>query len=348
MNNLVFTICSNNYLAQAITLGISLLKHNPDYSFKIGLVDRKTESIDYSQIKFEIIQIEDIGVSDWDNMVLRYNIQELNTAVKPFFFKHFITCKKKYDNIIYLDPDILVYDSFNALEIELELNDIIIIPHITQPFTDDKSPTENEILNTGLYNLGFLAIKNTLNAKNMIDWWAERLRTKGYNSVAEGMFTDQIWINFVPLFYEKVSIFRHPGYDMAYWNMHERKISVSDGKYMVNESYPLVFFHFSGYFPAKPDQLSKYQNRFQLNERKDCIELFRNYDATLLNNKYDYYSAHKCYFSGLKDAYDDERVLMKVKKIPIQKRIVRKFILWLTKRFDIILDYSIFYKERTL
>lgn len=36
-NKLAFTICSANYLAQAIALGDSLLQHNPGYTFVIGL-----------------------------------------------------------------------------------------------------------------------------------------------------------------------------------------------------------------------------------------------------------------------------------------------------------------------
>ena len=36
---IIFTICSNNYLAQAKALGDSVLQTNPDYTFFIGLVD---------------------------------------------------------------------------------------------------------------------------------------------------------------------------------------------------------------------------------------------------------------------------------------------------------------------
>ena len=37
---IAFTICSINYLAQAIALGNSLTSQNADYDFKIGLVDK--------------------------------------------------------------------------------------------------------------------------------------------------------------------------------------------------------------------------------------------------------------------------------------------------------------------
>jgi len=347
--NLVFTICSNNYLAQAITLGYSLLHYNPTYQFKIGLVDRKRPNeIDYGVFPFEIIEVESIDIDDWTNMILRYNIQELNTAVKPFFFKYFLDHNKEFSNIIYLDPDIEVFHPFNDLEYELQINDIVVVPHFITPINDNKSPAENEILNTGLYNLGFLAMKSSDNSSAMIDWWAERLRTKGYNDVKNGMFTDQIWINFVPLFFKNVKVFTHLGYDVAYWNLHERQLSQQNNKYFVNSTFPLVFFHYSGYFPNKPEQMSKYQNRFVLQDLFECKNLFDSYGQKLLKNQYSFYQTFPCVFNGIKDKFDDDRVLLKVKEIPVTQRIIRKMILFIVKKFNIILDYKGFYDERTI
>ena len=203
---IVFTICSNNYLAQAITLGQSLLNNNPCYNFKIGLVDKKDISIDYDSIPFETVAVENIEIDEWDKMLLQYNIQELNTAVKPFYFNYFINSADSCKKIIYLDPDILVYNSFYELENELEINDIVVTPHITIPINDDKLPGESDILSAGLYNLGFMAIKISSNSQKMISWWAKRLKNMGYNDVKNGMFTDQLWIYFVPLFFERVKL----------------------------------------------------------------------------------------------------------------------------------------------
>lgn len=342
---LVFTLCSNNYLAQAVTLGHSLLKYNPEYIFKIGLVDKKNERIDYASLYFEIVEAEKIGIDDWDNMILRYNIQELNTAVKPFYFNYFINLGDSYKKIIYLDPDILIYSSFIGLENELESNDIVVTPHITVPINDDKFPGENDFLNTGLYNLGFMAIKVSSSSKKLISWWADRLKTRGYNDVKNGMFTDQLWINFVPLFFEKVKLFTHPGYNMAYWNLQERAISVKVKCYIVNDHYPLVFFHFSGFFPAKPDQISKYQNRFKFEERSDILPLFVDYCKLLEQNKYKFYQNYNCFYSSIKQENDDKIATQKVRQIPIYKRGIRKLINLIINKFDIILDYTIFYKR---
>ena len=87
MQKIALTICSINYLAQAKSLGDSLLKHNPEYTFLIGLVDR----LDASDIptaklpSYPLIELHTIGIEDLDEMCAKYNITELNTAVKPFF-----------------------------------------------------------------------------------------------------------------------------------------------------------------------------------------------------------------------------------------------------------------------
>lgn len=345
---IVFTICSNNYLAQALTLGQSLLTYNPDFIFKIGLVDKRSSLIDYNNIPYDVIEVEKTGIADWSKMILRYNIQELNTAVKPFFFSYFIDSETDCEEIIYLDPDIKVFGPFSELEKEFIDSDIVLTPHITSPIYDDKIPAENNFLNTGIYNLGFLAIKNTVNSRRMLSWWSMRLTTKGFNDVKNGMFTDQLWINFVPVFFERVKVFINPGYNMAYWNLSERVITEIDNAFLVNQDYPLIFFHFSGFSPASPDQISRYQNRFNFGIREDLKTVFQEYKRLLELNNYNYYQSIKCYYSDYKEKHDDERVLERVKQIPILKRGTKKIINYITTKYNIILDYRIFYERENM
>ena len=61
---IAFTLCSNNYLAQAKTLGDSFVRHNPAGHFVIGLVDRRREDVDYAALgPFEILPVEDLRYS---------------------------------------------------------------------------------------------------------------------------------------------------------------------------------------------------------------------------------------------------------------------------------------------
>ena len=336
---LVFTVCSNNYLAQAVILGKSLLIHNPNYKFKIGLVDKKNTQIDYSEIPFEIVEVGEIDIPDFPDMILRYDIVELNTSVKPSYFKYFFN-SADVDAIIYLDPDIQVFAPFNDLEKELVNSDIIITPHFCSPLNDDKWQAEEDFLNSGLYNLGFIAIKNTINGNKMLNWWAERLRTKAYIDFKRGLFTDQIWINFVPLFFEKVKIFFNVGYNVAYWNLHERLINIQNGNYYVNEKQPLIFYHFASFRPLNPDMISTGQRRFTFEERPDIVPLFKNYYKLVFQNNYKNYANYECYYVSIKEKTDQDRRRKKILEIPKYKRAIGKILRIIIKKLEIIMDYS--------
>jgi hypothetical protein len=336
---LVFTVCSNNYLAQALELGKTLLTHNTLYEFKIGLVDKKSDLIDYSQIPYEIILVEDLKIQEFDDMFMRYDIVELNTSVKPFYFLNFFK-KNKWENIIYMDPDIQVFSNLVELENELTNNDIVITPHFFSPINDDKWQAEEDFLNSGLYNLGFIAIKQSVNSFKMLEWWADRLKTKAYIDFKRGMFTDQIWINFVPIFFYKVSVFKHLGYNVAYWNLHERIITLKDNQYYINENIPLVFYHYASFRPLNPNLISSGQRRYTFENRPDIVPLFTKYTEILLNNNYTNYNKLTCFYYKKKTDIEFKIYREKVKNYPLYKKVLGKFVRVLISRINLVLDYQ--------
>jgi hypothetical protein len=270
---------------------------------------------------------------------MRYDIVELNTSVKPFFFKYFFD-QKKYESLIYMDPDIQVFSEFSELENELKSNDIVITPHFFTPLNDDKWQAEEDFLNSGLYNLGFIAINTTGNGLAMINWWAKRLITKAYINFSRGLFTDQIWVNFAPLFFEKVKILKHLGYNVAYWNLHERKINTKNNKYYINSDVPLVFFHYASYRPLNPSLISSGQRRYTFDDRPDITPLFDNYRNILLNGDYKRMNSVPCYFYQKKNEIENAEYKKKVRKYPLYKKVLGKIVRVLIEQFKLVLDYT--------
>jgi hypothetical protein len=296
MTKIAFTICSINYLAQAKTLGDSLLKHNPEYKFYIGLVDKLAESkIDKSKLPdYELVEVADLNIDGFDGMFDRYNITELNTAVKPFFLQFFYD---KYPNasiVNYFDPDIEVFQPFTDLDKNLGEYSLVLTPHTCSPYPDGLNPKERDLLNTGVFNLGFIGTSRSTITIEFLKWWQQKLRFECYIDLANGMFVDQLWVNFAPVYWENVLIDRHLGYNMAYWNLHERALNFSENQYWVNRTEPLVFFHYSGYNPNRPEDISKYQNRFTFSEKKEEKQLFDKYADTLNMNEYQYFQQFRC------------------------------------------------------
>lgn len=293
---IAFTICSINYLAQARTLGDSLKATNPDVRFFIGLVDT-LHGVAFEEAyapAYPMIEIDKIGISGFEEMCARYNITELNTAVKPFYFTYFFKQYPEAKNVIYFDPDIIVFQPLTGLLSSLDRHNAVLTPHINSPIEDRLTPNELHHLNTGVYNLGFVAFSRSEENDRFIAWWEEKLRYECLIDLCNGLFVDQNWMNFLPVFVPNTHIERNPGYNAAYWNLHERTFEKHNDHWYVNNDNPLIFFHYSGYDPAKPDVLSKYQDRFELAQRPDLTALFTLYKNSLINNGNAYYRKFPC------------------------------------------------------
>ncbi|WP_428653576.1 glycosyl transferase [Runella sp.] len=320
---LAFTLCSINYLAQARTLGDSLKRTNPHIRFVIGLVDRlDTAHVPANKLpEFELLELHRIGIDGLDEMCEHYNITELNTAVKPYFFRYFFDKIPQIKNVIYFDPDIIVYQPLTALEALLEKNDFVLTPHLTTPIDDQLTPNELHHLNTGVYNLGFIALNKSPEALDFVKWWEEKLFDECKIDLCNGLFVDQHWVNFAPVFWNNVHVEKHPGWNAAYWNLHERAFTNNANTHLVN-GLPVVFFHYSGYDPAKPSIISKYQNRFTFEQRPDLNPLFDYYRDELLRNHNAYYRQFPCYYIKSEPLYKYQRIRTLLKK-PFEKWLER-------------------------
>ena len=82
--------------------------------------------------------------------------------------------------------------------------------------------------------------------------------------VSRGLFAEQTWLNLVPGLFDRVGIDGAPGHNAAYWNIPGLRIErIPDGGVYI-DGEPLVTFHFTGFDPERPDQLSVHQNRVDL------------------------------------------------------------------------------------
>lgn len=305
MKTAVFTIGSRNYWAFVKTLMNSLKETNPEWDRYVGCAD-SIDTIDGDD--FTIISDDELLLPCEKDMKFRYSIMEYNTAIKPFVFKYlFDICN--YDRVIYLDPDIFVYEKMNVVE---EMFDkgyhIVLIPHLTKVYNDDFRPNLENILCSGIYNLGFLALEKSLSTKDLLGWWAKKLEKQCIVDIEHGIFVDQKWMDLVPGLYKDAGILHHEGCNVAYWNLSNKAVRKQDGMYYFNDD-PLIFFHFSGINPQSYSNVSKHQNRLTIDDLGLCKELFDNYANEVMKNGYAYYNkipyAYNYFTDGsfIKDGY---------------------------------------------
>jgi glycosyltransferase involved in cell wall biosynthesis len=154
-------------------------------------------------------------------------------------------------------------------------------------------------MRSGSYNLGFLALARSDTTETFLRWWQERIFDRCIARVEQGLFVDQKWIDLVPGMFDGVHILTDPGYNVAYWNLHSRKLRISE-EIQVN-GRPLAFFHFSGIDPRDLETVSRHQDRFRLADIGDAARLYERYAGLLAEAGYYENSSWPYCF----DAFDD-------------------------------------------
>lgn len=283
----IFTIISKNYLAYARTLMASVKIHYPHSPLYICLADKIDGYFDPGKELFEVVEAEQLDIPDFNRFTFRYEIIELNTAVKPFMFKWLLE-NTDCEAVIYLDPDILVLHKLDHVEEILDQGALAVLtPHICEPMPDDnKDPREVDLLRTGTFNLGFFALARHFRATKLLDWWCKRLTYDCRVDLEGGLFVDQKWMDLLPSFFNDVQILRQPTYNVAYWNLMHRPVQKKNGCWMVHDA-PLRFFHFSGININEPNQFSKHQTRFSLHNIGELKKLYFEYINKVKKHDFD-------------------------------------------------------------
>jgi|WetSurMetagenome_2_1015567.scaffolds.fasta_scaffold38440_3 hypothetical protein len=255
----VFTVCNLAYLPKALVLANSILKHN-NIKLKIFIFDRKN-SFNFPAIEAEYYWIEDLGIPNFYQIAFKYDIVELSTSLKPYLT---LMLLEKYNKVIFFDPDVCLYDSVASILDDLEHHSIILTPHYTTPLSNHKKPGWNNdvgIMRFGSFNLGFYAAKNSPQGSDFLKWWSDRCLRLCFMESQFGLSTDQKWVTIAPSFFQDLHISFNLGYNVAPWNIFERCIKKIDNEcYIINDIYPLVFFHFSNFDNADLDYSNEQSN----------------------------------------------------------------------------------------
>lgn len=333
--NCIFTICSKNYLAQALTLRESTTFKNKDVDFFIFLADMPSKETQ----NLNLVLLDDSWVQKWKEMAFKYNVIEFNTSIKPFCFKKLFV--EGYEKVMYLDPDIYVTDKLDNIWSDLDSYSIVLTPHV---YNLSKNYTgavlQEELLFVGIYNLGFCAIRNNTSGIEIVEWWCKRLQDKCYADKWDSLHVDQRWMDFIPGFFPKETLISHNfGINVAVWNLHERELLIENNKYIIKDlktekKYPLLFFHFSGFDPFNDKVINRRQPQFGIEHFPSFEPIIKEYKEMEYKNGYDIYSKLSYNFNSFSNGYTI---------LPLHRRLYRVF-LENTSEIDPFDQFGSFYK----
>jgi hypothetical protein len=253
-NNIAFfTVCNIAYLPKALVLAESVRAYT-QHKLKVVVFDRKCEFKHPSDM-IELIWAEDLGVARYDELAFIYDIIEFSTSLKPL-----ITLKllQDHEKVVFLDPDTCLLSSAAPIVEALDRDDILLTPHHTTPQPSTVDESDLPMMRFGSFNLGFFAVRRTEESQRFLSWWSSRCIDHCFMESQFGLSTDQKWVTIAPCFFPSLKVIFNQGWNAAPWNTYERQFSKdAQGQYIVNDKYPLTFFHFSNFDPADTGYMNK-------------------------------------------------------------------------------------------
>jgi hypothetical protein len=153
-----------NYIPKARILANTLKKHNPEWVLHVVLSEPLVEDFHFLEESFDnIILLKELGIPSVDSWLFQHKVTEICTAVKgqtaAFLFEN-----KDAEKVVYLDPDIAVFNSLQPVVNLLDQHPIILTPHQNRPDIKVNDIINNEIgsLRWGVFNLGFFAVSRRI------------------------------------------------------------------------------------------------------------------------------------------------------------------------------------------
>jgi hypothetical protein len=245
----IFTSAAVNYLPKVRALCRSIRQHHPEAVIHLALADERPSWLGTQGEPFDsILDIGSLGIPNWRAWSFFHSIVELSTAIKPFALKHLLGLPG-CETVLYFDPDMVVFSRVDDILATLAQSNVALTPHQNKPERTRENVIDNEItsLRMGVFNLGFVGVRNTAEGHRFADWWGERTYEFCRAEVHNGLFTDQKWVNFAPIFFDGVAIIKSSRHNVATWNLTTRQFEGDlQGGFRV-DGEPLAFYHFTGF-----------------------------------------------------------------------------------------------------
>lgn len=252
----VFTVVSRNHLYRARVLMEDVRRHLPAARQIVCLTDDAAGLFDPAHEPFELLPLRDYAPPDCRHLAFALPVYAFCCALKAHATRYLLE-HTGGEPLIYLDSDTRLYAPPVELLEAVARHDLVLTPHVL--FPEKNSPANMDVTLSGAFNAGLFAVAPSAEALRLVGWWAAQMSSP--ERVSERFVFDQVWLSLMPAFSAGAHVLRHPGYNVAYWNLHERPLQAAGPEWRV-AGVPLVVFHFSGLQLDRPEELAATQAPF--------------------------------------------------------------------------------------
>lgn len=239
--NITYTVCNRTNLAHALALADSVVQYEPGHVFYLGWVD--SAPIENLPANICVIPAQELAIPAWTDMTEQYYDFELLPACRPWFALDILDRHPDCTQLVFLSPTVLLKHSIaGVLE---DGKDMFLTPNISAPLRPSPILDDKRILNAGMFHSGSWILKPEAETKMTLRWWASRTADRASFDLCNGMNTDQLWLNYVPVWVPRTGILHHPGWHYGLNAVLNKKLTGQNSNFRVNGE-PLISVDFAG------------------------------------------------------------------------------------------------------
>jgi len=126
----------------------------------------------------------------------------------------------------YCDSDVYFFECPQKLLDTFASSHTVLFPHWNDDFPRGR--------NDGLFNAGMIGIRS--GAERFLDWWGQQCLNDCDLDPSKGVVGDQAYLDFAPIYFEGVQIYRAGDHNTARWNIHHLGLSFSENRLQMKNS----------------------------------------------------------------------------------------------------------------
>lgn len=221
------TTARKEQMGSAIVWAHAIRYYHPDSTLVLGMLEHSAPADQLTGFD-NAVYLSNLGVPAADT--------ESGCAAKAAFIRDTLLATGQ-EIVIYLDPETRMYTPFSELHTLLQHHTIVTVPYHLEPCADPAK--EAERIQKGVFNTGFIGLRNTPEARRFTEWWAHVVHESFYGPNRD-QYADGRWLD-ATIDIDGIHILKDSAYDLSAWNLQEPSralhlthegVKLKDGKWL--------------------------------------------------------------------------------------------------------------------